>query len=181
MNLLEQACFDIVTKNMEYTDQTLYLLFDIDSPLAKRLSEAFVKVMSEELWAKRSGNTDKIKIREFVNPPQPLYRGGLINPDNPHLKEQNRVTTSYNIEENKRVGLEHHEIFAAKMTENTNLEKALENPLTSIPQEWIETQSQEQTPLADPQIELIKEELINLEKGSIVILVQLTLYNWFGI
>jgi hypothetical protein len=77
-----------------------------------------------------------VYIREFHNPPQPLYRGGLINPDNPHLKEQNRIVTEHNIEENKRVGLDHH--IALK---------------TDISEE-----------ITDPQIEILKNELISLPK-----------------
>jgi hypothetical protein len=72
--------------------------------------------------------------REFKNPPQPLYRGGLINPDNPHLIEQNRIITAHNIDENKRVGLDHHE------TMKTHIDEVV----------------------VDPQIEEIKNELISL-------------------
>jgi hypothetical protein len=76
-------------------------------------------------------------IREFQNPPQPLYRGGLINPDNPHIKEQNRVITSHNIAENTQVGLDHH----IKMDTNS-----------------------EEIHLLDPQIESIKNALTSLPK-----------------
>jgi hypothetical protein len=81
-------------------------------------------------------NNENIHIREFKNPPQPLYRGGLINPDNPHLKEQNRIVTSHNIEENKRVGLDHHVA--------------------------LKTESHEEN--IDPQVEMLKNELISLPK-----------------
>ena len=133
MNSLEQACHDVIYKSMNYTDETLYFLYDTESPLAKLLSDAYLSVLPK--WA---------KSREFINPPQPLYRGGLINPDNPYIHQQNRVITLHNVEENKRVGLNHHEILEVKS---------------------------EVEPL-DPQVESIKDELMNLPKGSIVILVQ---------
>ena len=91
---LEQSCHDILVKNMEYIDQSVYLLYDTESPLARILSDAWISVLAHVPTA---------SIREFKNPPQPLYRGGLINPDNPHLVQQNRIITSHNIEENKRV------------------------------------------------------------------------------
>lgn len=89
---LEQSCHDILYKNMSYTDESVYFLYDTESPLARILSDAWIAVLPEGT-----------RIREFLSPPQPLYRGGLINPDNPHLKEQNRIITSHNIEENKKV------------------------------------------------------------------------------
>jgi hypothetical protein len=103
---LEQSCHDILVKNMEYTDQSVYLLYDTESPLARILSDAWISVLARVSTA---------SIREFKNPPQPLYRGGLINPDNPHLQEQNRIITSHNIDENKRVGLDHHEVYQTQM------------------------------------------------------------------
>ena len=96
MNALEQSCSDILCHNMGYQDQSVYLLYDTESPLAVELSTAWIRVLE-------SINADNITLREFKNPPQPLYRGGLINPDNPHLKEQNRIVTSHNIDENTRV------------------------------------------------------------------------------
>lgn len=92
MSPLEQSCHDILYKNMNYTDESVYFLYDTESPLARILSDAWIRVLPEGT-----------RIREFLSPPQPLYRGGLINPDNPHLKEQNRIITSHNIEENKKV------------------------------------------------------------------------------
>ncbi len=136
-NALEQACHDILFHNMEYTDQSVYLLYDTESPLANILSDAWIAILS---------NINTAIIREFKNPPQPLYRGGLINPDNPHLKEQNRIITSHNIEENKRIGLDHH--ITCKTT----------------PDEIV----------IDPQVEILKNELISLPAGSIVILIQST-------
>lgn len=38
-----------------------------------------------------------------MNPPQPLYRGGFINQENPHTGKQTRMVTSHNINENKRL------------------------------------------------------------------------------
>ncbi|MBC7498859.1 hypothetical protein H7170_04420 [Candidatus Gracilibacteria bacterium] len=134
---LEQSCHDILVKNMEYTDQSVYFLYDTESPLARILSDAWISVLT---------HLSSATIREFRNPPQPLYRGGLINPDNPHLVEQNRVITSHNIEENKRVGLNHHEIM------KTNIDAVI----------------------VDPQIDILKNELMSLPAGSIVILVQST-------
>ena len=134
MTPLEQACHDIVYKNLAYSDEKIYLLYDTESPLAIRLSSAYTRVLP-----------DGAIIREFKNPPQPLYRGGLLNPDNPHIAEQNRLITTHNIEENIRVGLDHHEV--------------------------IETTKAEEV---DPQIESIKSELLSLPKGSIAILVQST-------
>ena len=92
MTALRQSCHDILYKNMNYTDESVYFLYDTESPLARILSDAWISVLPEDA-----------KAREFLSPPQPLYRGGLINPDNPHLKEQNRIITSHNIEENKKV------------------------------------------------------------------------------
>ena len=129
---LEQACYDIIHKNLAYTDEQIYLLYDRESPLAVRLSDAYKKILPVSA-----------KVREFKNPPQPLYRGWLLNPDNPHIAEQNRLITTHNIEENIRVGLDHHRV--------------------------IETTAAEEI---DPQIESIKSELLWLQKGSIAILVQ---------
>ncbi len=137
MTTLEQSCSDILMKNMEYTDQSIYLLYDTESPLAQVLSNSWISVLSK---------VDTATIREFKNPPQPLYRGGLINPDNPHLQIQNRIITSHNIEENQRIWLDHH------ITQKTDI-----NAIT-----------------IDPQIEILKNELISLPKWSIVILVQST-------
>lgn len=106
--------------------------------MAQIVSDAWITVLSPYSTA---------IIREFKNPPQPLYRGGLINPDNPHLKEQNRIITSHNIEENKRIGLDHH------IVKNTDMDNEV---------------------VIDPQIEILKNELISLPAGSIVILVQST-------
>ena len=132
MNSLEQACHDIIYKNMQYNGEQIYFLYDTESPLASKLSSAYLAVLPE--WS---------KTREFINPPQPLYRGGLINPENPYAKEQNRVITTHNVEENKRVGLNHHEV--------------------------LQVQSEE---IVDPQVESIKQDLLSLPKWSIAILVQ---------
>lgn len=133
MTSLEQACHDVIYKSMNYADETLYFLYDTESPLARLVSDAYKQVLPSSAT-----------VREFKNPPQPLYRGGLINPDNPHVHQQNRIMTLHNVEENKRVGLNHHEVLEVKS---------------------------EVEPL-DPQSESIKNELMSLPKGSIVILVQ---------
>ena len=165
---LEQSCHDILVKNMEYTDQSVYLLYDTESPLARILSDAWISVLAHVSTA---------SIREFINPPQPLYRGGLINPDNPHLKEQNRIITSHNIDENKRVGLDHHEVYQTKMAPGQKRDpevsdasgwQSLEQILPSSG--W---QKPEEQPV-DPQIDILKNELISLPAWSIVILVQST-------
>lgn len=148
MNLLEQACHDIIMKNMNRQDEKIYLLYDTESPLAKLLSSAYISVL-ESL-------PGDIIMREFKNPPQPLYRGGFINQENPHADKQTRVITSHNIDENKRVWLNHHEVLEVKTTTDTSL------------------QSEPQEQLIDPEIESIKNELISLPKGSIVVLVQST-------
>ena len=96
---LKKSCQDILIKNMGYINQSVYLLYDIESPLAQILSDAWISVLDDM----HRDNAGSITIREFKNPPQPLYRGGLINPDNPHLIEQNRIITAHNIDENKRV------------------------------------------------------------------------------
>lgn len=124
---------------MWYVDQSVYLLYDTESPLATILSDAWISVLSQ---------SNAAVIREFKNPPQPLYRWGLINPDNPHLKEQNRIITAHNIEENNRIWLDHHIIKAT-----TDLDVV---------------------PIGDPQIDILKNELTSLPAGSIVILVQST-------
>ena len=120
MSPLEQACSDIIHKNLAYSGEQIYLLYDTESPLAERLSTAYKAVLPVNSIA-----------REFKNPPQPLYRGGLLNPDNPHIAEQKRLITTHNIEENIRVGLDHHEVM-----ETTKAEEI------------------------DPQIESIKSELL---------------------
>ncbi len=71
----------------------------------------------------------------------------MINPDNPHAVEQNRVITSHNIAENITVGLDHHTKY--EVTSEVTINQ-------------------------DPQIESIKNELTSLPKNSIVILVQST-------
>lgn len=134
MTPLEQACSDIIHKNLAYSGEQIYFLYDTESPLAVRLSDAYRAVLPSNSI-----------VREFRNPPQPLYRGGLLNPDNPHIAEQNRLITTHNIEENLRVGLDHHEVIPTTKAEEL-----------------------------DPQIESIKSELLGLPPGSIVILVQST-------
>ncbi len=134
MTPLEQACSDIIHKNLAYSGEQIYFLYDTESPLAIRLSDAYKAVLPPLSI-----------VREFKNPPQPLYRGGLLNPENPHISEQNRVITSHNLAENIRVGLDHHEVM-----ETTGAE------------------------VLDLQVESIKSELLGLPKGSIAILVQST-------
>ena len=124
--------------------QDLFLLYDSDSPLARILSQGYIDALQELQESYPDAN---IQIREFTNPPQPLYRGGLINPENPHAKEQNRVITSHNIAENINIGLDHHK----KIDVTT-----------------------EEVVAIDPQIESIKNSLTSLPKNSIVILVQST-------
>ena len=153
MKSLEQACSDIIMKNMNYSDECIYLLYDTESPLAISLSDSFIQAINNQAWAIKK---DKICIREFKKPPQPLYRGGMINPDNPHLKKQNRIITSHNISENIAVWLDHHEKYGGKIDNDPQWQA--EEILTE--QEW--------------QIESIKNELISLPKGSIVILIQST-------
>ncbi|GAB0174712.1 MAG: hypothetical protein HHAS10_05910 [Candidatus Altimarinota bacterium] len=144
-NTLTQSCHDILFQNMKFClDQNLYLLYDEDSPLARLLSGAYIDVLN---GVNKEFTNAKIHIRQFKNPPQPLYRGGLINPENPHSKEQNRVITSHNITENISTGLDHHKTIEVKA------EAVVE---------------------VDPQVEAIKNELTSLPKNSIVILVQST-------
>jgi hypothetical protein len=170
MNQLEQACQDILIHNMEYADQMIYLLYDTESPLASILSDAWIAVLMEIQDSKlkiqnpeqdpsssidilsAQDRSDGIQIREFKNPPQPLYRGGLINPDNPHLQEQNRIITSHNIEENKRVGLDHHEVYQTQFAPEKSTTPA---PIVSTPQEG-------DPEGLDHQIDDIKNALISL-------------------
>ena len=63
--ILEQSCIDILIKNMEYTDQIVYLLYDSESPLAIKLSDTWIHIVQDLPGG---------KIREFKAPPQPLYR-----------------------------------------------------------------------------------------------------------
>jgi aminopeptidase len=169
MTQLEQACSDILVKNMEYSDQTVYFLYDTESPLAKLLSNSWISVLENIKTGQNLKESlyqwGKIWIREFKNPPQPLYRWGFVNPDNPHSKEQNRVVTSHNIEENIRVGLNHHEIYKPTHISSKEIDTSLLN-FENNSAEWIIE--------VDPQIESIKNELITLPAGSIVILVQST-------
>ena len=44
---LEQSCHDILVKNMEYMDQSVYLLYDTESPLARILSDAWISVLGK--------------------------------------------------------------------------------------------------------------------------------------
>ncbi|MBP6981217.1 hypothetical protein KBB25_00360 [Candidatus Gracilibacteria bacterium] len=134
LSSLSQSAHDTLYKNMEWTNEQIYLLYDRESPLAILLSDAYRSILP-------SGSID----REFISPPQPLYRGGLINPDNPYAKSQNRVMTNHNLEENKKTGLDHHETVENIVTEEV-----------------------------DPQVELIKDALLSLPKGSIVVLIQST-------
>lgn len=144
MDSLVQACSDILIKNMEYNPsdilswekQEIYFLYDTESPLAKILSDAWIKTLPSSAI-----------IREFLSPPQPLYRGWLVNPENPYTQRQNRVITSHNITENIQIWLDHHEKFELK---------------------------NEEILILDPQVEEIKNELTSLSKWSIVILVQST-------
>lgn len=63
MTPLEQACSDIIHKNLDYTNEPIYFLYDRESPLAVLLSDAYKAVLPKGAVA-----------REFKNPPQPLYR-----------------------------------------------------------------------------------------------------------
>lgn len=134
LSSLSQSAHDTLYKNMEWTDEQIYLLYDRESPLAILLSDAYKSILP-------SGSID----REFISPPQPLYRGGLINPDNPYAKSQNRVMTNHNLEENKKTGLDHHETVENIVTEE-----------------------------ADAQVESIKDTLLSLPEKSIVVLIQST-------
>lgn len=146
---LEQACHDIITKNMNHTNENIYLLYDTESPLANILSNAYMAVLSPM-------GSENIVFREFQNPPQPLYRWGFVNQENPHAEKQSRVITSHNIDENKRIWLNHHEVLEVKTTTDTSLEQ------------------KPQDDSINPEVESIKNELISLPKWSIVILVQST-------
>ena len=86
---LEQACSDILFKNMAYQDQAVYMLYDEESPFAIELSQSYKAILPKNAI-----------LREFKNPPQPLYRGGFINQENPYASTQNRIITSHNIVEN---------------------------------------------------------------------------------
>ncbi len=44
---LKQSCHDILVKNMGYTNQSVYLLYDIESPLAQMLSDAWIAVSED--------------------------------------------------------------------------------------------------------------------------------------
>lgn len=166
MNLLEQACYDIIMKNMSRTDEKIYLLYDTESPLAKIVSSAYITVLqiiqSEQDISLHSKwqEQENIVIREFQNPPQPLYRGGMVNPENPHIKEQNRLMTSHNINENVQVWLDHHKTIEVK---------ALANTSSVVSEEYNQLEQ-----FIDPQIDSIKDELISLPPWSIVLLVQST-------
>lgn len=176
MTPLEQSCSDIIMKNMEYRDWIpLYLLYDTESPLAKILSDAYISVLNamkheqmlhSSVWQEQYQD---FIIREFKNPPQPLYRGGLINPDNPHAEKQNRIITAHNIAENKRTGLNHHEVLEVQLGTQSSLEIKNQKHGLIHASSWQELQEQ-----VDPQIESIKDALISLPKWSIVILVQST-------
>jgi hypothetical protein len=42
---LKESCQDILIKNMGYTNQSVYVLYDIESPLAQILSDAWIAVL----------------------------------------------------------------------------------------------------------------------------------------
>ncbi len=65
------------------------------------------------------------------------------------------MITTHNLDENIRLGLNHHEIHAVTMT----TDKSLNTPVVES---------------VDPQIESIKNELTSLPAGTIVVLVQST-------
>jgi hypothetical protein len=134
--LLQKACSDILYKNLARTNEQIYFLYDTESPLAILMSEAYRAILPDDAL-----------IREFQSPPQPLYRGGLVNPENPHIEKQNRIITDHNVVENIQVGLNHHETLVLK----TESELAHEARVDSI-----------------------KNELISLPKGSIAVLIQST-------
>lgn len=177
-------------KNMNYSDECLYVLYDTESPLAKTLSDAYISVLENIRTKQKSSvllsSTTPISIREFKNPPQPLYRGGMINPDNPHLREQNRIITSHNVAENMAVGLDHHEKYGTKITNDRGWQSGQILPtrgiLTITSQEWhnkmdpacVTWVSEQILSEQESQIASIKNELISLPKGSIVILIQST-------
>ena len=48
MKSLEQACSDIIMKNMNYSDECIYLLYDTESPLAISLSDAFIQAINNQ-------------------------------------------------------------------------------------------------------------------------------------
>lgn len=45
MTPLEQACSDIIHKNLAYSGEPIYLLYDRESPLAILLSDAYKTVL----------------------------------------------------------------------------------------------------------------------------------------
>jgi aminopeptidase len=134
--ILEQACHDILSKNLNRTTEMIYCLYDTESPLARIMHKAYVSILPKDA-----------KIREFHSPPQPLYRWGLVNPENPHIEKQHRVITDHNIAENKDFWLNHYEVFDVKTEEELAHEA---------------------------EIESVKNELISLPPGSIVVLIQST-------
>ncbi|MDD5377250.1 MAG: hypothetical protein PHH16_03985 [Candidatus Gracilibacteria bacterium] len=62
MTPLEQACSDIIHKNLAYSGERIYFLYDTQSPLAVMLSDAYKAVLPENST-----------IKEFRNPPAPLF------------------------------------------------------------------------------------------------------------
>lgn len=142
LDSLKTSCKDILYKNLEYTNEQVYLLYDEESPLSRYISEAYKAILPETAI-----------VRKFENPPQPLYRGGFINPDNPYNSSQNKVVTAHNINENIKIWLDHHT--------QSNVQKE-EDLIQEIASE------------TDRKAEIIKNELISLPVGSIVILVQST-------
>lgn len=146
MNSLISSCRDILYKNMNYQDEAVFLLYDTESPLSRMMSDAYKSVLPAGATA-----------MEFINPPQPLYRGGMVNPDNPHTDQQNRIATVHNIQENVKKWLDHHE----------------KNGVTTVSGSWLEENSSNNTDNED-YLTSIKNALISLPKGSIVILVQST-------
>lgn len=62
MTPLQQACSDIIHKNLAYSGERIYLLYDTESPLAVRLSDALKTVLPANSV-----------VREFRHPPKPLH------------------------------------------------------------------------------------------------------------
>ncbi|MFO0763642.1 MAG: hypothetical protein U0518_02125 [Candidatus Gracilibacteria bacterium] len=131
---LEESCHNILIKNLERTTETVYILYDTLSPLATIVSDAYMSAF---------GTTEGIIFRRFIDPPAPLYRGGLINPKNPHQEGEKRIMSEFNQGENLERGLNHQEE-----------EKAVTEELIS------------------EEVESIKHDLLSLPAGSIVVLIQ---------
>jgi chaperonin cofactor prefoldin len=116
----------------------LYFLYDTKSPGAKMLEQGYIEAI------RHLDTQSSAVIREFLDPPQPLFQSGFVQPVNPHHQSA-QIASQHNIQESAAKGIE-------SLTKNA-------------------TQAEE---LLSQECQEILAELKNLPKDSCVVLVQST-------